>query len=407
MRIDSKTRDDTAQLAPGDLKAKLDRGDPLVVFDVRPREMTETWRVEGRENVRFVNVPYREMVPQGAADDDPVAKIGRYVQNQLSDELPEGAEIVTVCAKGISSADATEAFQQRGFDAWTLEGGMDAWGEFYDAKPVVESATLSLYQVARPARGCLSHVVIAEGEAAVIDPLRHIDPYRQLVGDYGAQIRHVIDTHAHADHISAGPTLAAHAGVDYWLHPYDAIHPIDVLPARLDFAYLKDGQTFRIGKVEIDVMHIPGHTLGNVALLVDGTYLLTGDSVFIGSIARPDLGGKGETWAPLHYRSLRRLMELPGDTVVLPGHFNAPDEADGDAIYQARMGDLKAVNEGLTMAQGTERDFVEFILDSLPTFPEQYVDIKRVNAGLIEPDETEARTLETGRNVCALASNAS
>ena len=69
-------------------------------------------------------------------------------------------------------------------------------------------------------------------------------------------------------------------------------------------------------------LHIPGHTLGNVAYLVDDRYLFTGDSIFIESIARPDLGGKGDTWAPLHYHSLRRLLELPDDTVVLPAHFS-------------------------------------------------------------------------------------
>lgn len=395
------------RLSAGDLKAKLDRGDSLVVFDVRPREMTKAWRVEGRDNLRFVNVPYREMVPQGAADDDPVGKIGRYVQDQLSDELPEGAEIVTVCAKGISSIDVANALRQLDYDAWTLAGGMDAWSDFYDVKTVMETDRLGLYQITRPARGCVSHVVISEGEAAVIDPLRHIDPYRQLVRDHGVEIRYVLDTHAHADHISGGPALAEDAGVDYWLHPYDAIHPIDVLPARLDFAYLQDGQTFRVGDADIDVIHIPGHTLGNVAFRANGQYLLTGDSVFIGSIARPDLGGQGETWAPLHYRSLRRLLELPDDTIVLPGHFNSPDEADENAIYQASLGDLKATNEGLRMAQESERAFVDFILGSLPTFPEQYVDIKRVNAGLIAPEEDGARILETGRNVCALASSAS
>jgi len=394
-------------LTASELKAKLDRDDPLVVFDVRPREMTETWRVEGRDNVRFVNVPYREMVPQGAADDDPVGKIGRYAQDQLSAELPAGVEIVTVCAKGISSADATAAFQQLGYEAYTLDGGMNAWGNFYDVKTVVETDKLGLYQITRPARGCVSHVVISEGEAAVVDPLRHIDPYRQLVRDHGAEMRHVLDTHGQADHISGGPRLAQQMNVDYWLHPYDAIHPIDMLPARLDFAYLQDGQTFHVGGTEIEAIHIPGHTLGNVAFRTNGQYLLTGDSVFIASIARPDLGGKGETWAPLHYRSLRRLLELPDDTVVLPGHFNAPDEADESAIYRAKLGDLKETNEGLRMAQESERTFVDFILDSLPTFPEQYVDIKRVNAGLIVPDETEVSTLETGRNVCALASTAS
>jgi glyoxylase-like metal-dependent hydrolase (beta-lactamase superfamily II) len=75
------------------------------------------------------------------------------------------------------------------------------------------------------------------------------------------------------------------------MHPYDGIHPIDVLPPRLSYQPLWDGQQFRVGKATIETIHIPGHTLGNVVYLVNGRYLLTGDSIFIESIARPDLGG--------------------------------------------------------------------------------------------------------------------
>ncbi len=176
-----------------------------------------------------------------------------------------------------------------------------------------------------------------------------------------------------------------------------------MLPARLGFAYLADGQEFEVGGHRLSTLHIPGHTLGNTAFLLDGRYLFTGDSIFIESIARPDLGGHGDTWAPLHYASLRRLLELPDETLVLPGHFASLAEQGEGGRFVATLGELRRANEGLAMAAGEEQEFVDYILASLPEFPDEYVEIKRVNAGLVQVGEAKASELELGKNICALA----
>lgn len=234
-------------------------------------------------------------------------------------------------------------------------------------------------------------------------------PRRALPG-VRAPARHdhhpVLDTHAHADHISSGAELAERLGVPYHLHPYDAIHPMDVLPATFRYQPVYDGQEFRVGRATLRAIHVPGHTLGQVVYLLDGRYLFSGDTIFVESIARPDLGGRAETWTPLYYRSLLRLMELPDSTLVLPGHFSRPQEADARGRVAARLGDLKRSNEGLQALVAGERAFVDFIMARLPEFPQQYVDIKRVNLGLLRPGEDEASELELGRNVCALAEQA-
>jgi glyoxylase-like metal-dependent hydrolase (beta-lactamase superfamily II) len=165
----------------------------------------------------------------------------------------------------------------------------------------------------------------------------------------------VLDTHGHADHISGGPALAEKLGVPYYLHPYDGIHPLDVLPARISYGYLTDGQSFDVGGSQIRTIHIPGHTLGNVAFLLDDEYLFTGDSIFIESIARPDLGGHGDTWAPLHYHSLRKLLALGDDTVVLPAHFSSLKEDAAGGLFARRLGDLRSSNEGLVMPTRVKR----------------------------------------------------
>ena len=318
-------------------------------------------------------------------------------------KLPREVPILTVCAKGDTSEYVAAAMRRLGLDAVNLEGGTEAWGNHYSIKRVDKSEVRTVLQVARPARGCLSYVVISEGEAAIIDPLRHFSQYVEICKKEGAEIVVVLDTHAHADHISGGPALAEQVGAPYYLHPYDGIHPIDVLPARLSFEFVEDEMEISIGGSLLQTLHIPGHTLGNVAYLLDGDYLFSGDSIFIDSIARPDLGGRGETWAPIHYDSLQRLMSLPDSLVVLPGHFARLVEADEGGVFQASLGDLKRGNSGLVKAQGEKGDFVEFILGSLPVFPEQYVEIKRVNAGLKEVNEADASELELGKNICALA----
>ncbi len=385
-----------------ELKERLERSEDLFIVDVRNREEVAAWKIEGRTKLPMLNVPYFEILEEGGKD-DVVESVIAYTQAKLAAQLPKDGTILVVCAKGGTSALVAEGLRQLGYTAVNLAGGMKAWGDFYQIKPVVESQALSIYQVSRPARGCLSYVIASQGEAAIVDPLRHIEHYLDFAKEKNLKIKLVLDTHGHADHISGGRPLADRVNAPYYLHPYDAIHPIDVLPAKLSFEFLRDGQEFSVGTVKIKAIHIPGHTLGNVVYLVNEKYLLTGDSIFIESVARPDLGGRGETWAPLHYRAFERLLKLPDSTVILPGHFSQPKEANTQGLFMATLGELKAQNEGLQMVQKGEQAFVQYMLSSLPTFPPQYVDIKRVNAGLLTPDEEKASELELGKNICALA----
>jgi len=161
--------------------------------------------------------------------------------------------------------------------------------------------------------------------------------------------------------------------------------------------------TFTLGEVSVRALHLPGHTLGMTNPLVDDRFLLTGDTLFINSIGRPDLGGRAKTWAPLLYRSLQRVLALPDRTVVLPAHFSHMHEADDQGCYRAPISDLRSHNEGLRMlSQGLDA-FIAYILGSLPEHPQSYDDIRRVNTGLLQVDETKASELELGRNRCALS----
>ena len=384
-----------------ELHGKLAGEEDLFIFDVRAEDEFEAWKIEGKKTLPTVNVPYYEMLEFDEFDDI-TDSFKAFLEAGAADRLPRNVPILAVCAKGDTSEYVAEALRRLHFEAFNLSGGTQAWGDYYAVKPVVEGDA-AIYQIARPARGCLSYVIVNRGQAIVIDPLRHINRYLSLAEDAGFEIVLVLDTHGHADHISGGPELAAAADVRYHLHPYDGIHPIDVLPAKIGYHFLADGQRFTLGDKTLETLHIPGHTLGNVAFLWDRRYLFSGDSIFIESIARPDLGGHGDTWAPLHYASLRRLLDLPGPTAVLPAHCSGLGEAGADGLFVGILADLVRSNEGLRMAQRSEAEFVAYILASLPEFPREYVEIKRVNAGLLEVGESRASELELGKNICALA----
>jgi glyoxylase-like metal-dependent hydrolase (beta-lactamase superfamily II)/rhodanese-related sulfurtransferase len=386
-----------------DLLERLERGDNFFVLDVRNRDEFERFRLEGRRPLPALNVPYFEMLELGGKV-EMLDSVIAYVERDLKAQLPHDLPILAVCAKGDTSEFVMQGLRRVGYAAANLEGGMKAWGEYYVTRALVQDPDLAIYQVSRPARGCLSYVVASAGKAIVVDPLRHLHPYLDLARDQRLAIVAVIDTHGHADHISGGSALAARAGASYYLHPYDAIHPMDLVPATIPYEFIRNGQIFPVGRYQLEALHIPGHTLGLVALKIGEEYLFTGDSIFIRSIARPDLGGKAEKWAPLHGRSLRRLLGLPGQILVLPGHFSSLGEANEMGHIAASLEELKKRNDGLVVLQReSEEGFVRYLLESLPKFIPEYVDIKRVNAGLLTPSEEDAATLELGKNVCALS----
>ncbi|HWQ14879.1 MAG TPA: MBL fold metallo-hydrolase [Roseiflexaceae bacterium] len=376
-----------------DLYESLLRGDAPLVLDVRNPDDFARWRVEGRSTLEVRNLPYYDFIE----DEDAMAA-----------QVPAGREVLVVCAKEGSSQYIAGLLRERGVPASYLKGGILSWGHHYDTRDVVRAAWGRIVQIVRPARGDVSFVLVSGGEAAVIDPLRHTGHYTRAVAAAGARLTHIFDTHVHADHISGGPQLSRETGAPYYVHPYDAIHPIDMLPARIAYTPLEDGQVFQVGQLSLRVIWYPGHTLGQVNFLAeapDGSrYLFTGDGIFLRSFGRPDLGGRGEAWTPMLYESMARRLppHLTDETYILPAHFSTLDECDAAGRCAAPWGQVRRANESLAHL-GSPDAFAAFVLGNLPVFPPQYVEIKRVNIGLSAPTEEQAEELELGKNICALA----
>jgi glyoxylase-like metal-dependent hydrolase (beta-lactamase superfamily II)/rhodanese-related sulfurtransferase len=361
-----------AEITPEEVAARRREGEDPFLFDVRRTDDYEEWHVGGTDYHADL---YDELLE------------GRYDGlDDVMDDLPAGEEIVTVCVAGVTSARAAGYLNEHGYDARSMEDGMRGWGRVYEA---YDTEVAGLTQFVRPGTGCVSYVLADAGTALLVDPGIHVDRYREFADEADLDIVGAVDTHAHADHISGGPRVADEFDVRYFLHEADS-------GALQDYEPLADGDAFQLGDRRVRVVHTPGHTPGSVTLRV-GDALLSGDTLFLRSVGRPDLEDDDEdavraAAAELH-DSLDRLRELPEDTVVLPGHFSEESERP----LETTLGELRADNE--LFATEDREAFVDEVVAGLSDTPANYERIKRINWGQEAPDD--AADLELGPNNCA------
>ena len=211
------------------------------------------------------------------------------------------------------------------------------------------------------------------------------------------RITHVIDTHVHADHISGGPSLAQRLGVPYHLPPEDSSESIP-----FPNSALADGEELPLGAdavVRAVTMHLPGHTPGTTALLVEDRLLLVGDTIFVRGLGRPDLTGQADELARSLFRSVHeRLEPLDPATVIAPAHWSSPEEFDDRGLVATT---LQHVFESTLLNEEAVERFVEEIVATLPDAPAVYDTIRLVNAGQLSPPDEEMEVLDVGRNQCA------
>ncbi|MBS1535237.1 MAG: MBL fold metallo-hydrolase [Bacteroidetes bacterium] len=224
--------------------------------------------------------------------------------------------------------------------------------------------------------GCIAHAayyIECNGEAAIVDPLREVEPYMARAQKDGAQIKYVFETHFHADFVSGHLDLAAKTGAQIVYGP-TAQPGFEALVAR-------DGQEFKVGDCTIKAIHTPGHTLESTCYLVSDANgkphgLISGDTLFIGDVGRPDLAQHviadltQDKLARMLYHSLRdKIMPLPDDVIVYPNH--GAGSACGKMMRKETtdtLGNQKRTNYALNPAL-TEDEFVAALLNGLTTPP--------------------------------------
>lgn len=220
-----------------------------------------------------------------------------------------------------------------------------------------------------------------KASGAVVDPVGDITPYIEAAHATGMRILYVVDTHIHADHISAGRALAEASGAEYLL--------FEGAKAAFPFHSVKDGEVLELGNVTATIMHTPGHTPEHLSLQVtDRTrssepwFVLTGHTLMVGDLGRTELASSAEDGARALFASVRRLKELPDHIEVLPGAYSG--SVCGRSLSgkpTSTIGFERRFNKAFRIED--EGEFVAAMTADIPPPPPEAARNRAVNAGAI------------------------
>ncbi len=240
-------------------------------------------------------------------------------------------------------------------------------------------------QVLHEDLGCASYLVGNNGEAAVVDPKWEIEEYLEIAADNGLRIEHVLETHNHADHVSGRGRLVAATGATVWVSADAGVE--------YEHRGLRDGDVVEVGAVRIRALATPGHRPEHLAFLLIDTergdepwILLSGDSLFVGDAARPDLAVESEEGARGLFATFARFRNLPDYVEVWPGHVGGslcggasmsqkPSSAIG---FERRLNPYFAISD--------EGEFVAALTRALRPQPPNFQRIVQINRGPLITD---------------------
>jgi glyoxylase-like metal-dependent hydrolase (beta-lactamase superfamily II)/rhodanese-related sulfurtransferase len=359
-----------------ELRAMLEDKEHVVVLDVRAREQREEWQIPGSIYVDAY---------QRLNANDPT------VLDEIT--IPENSKVVTVCATGKTSQIAANELRKKGIEAYSLEGGMKAWSIAWNVAELKLEEDVQLIQVRRTGKGCLSYIISSRGLAIIIDPSLQVEDYEQILKKNGLQLKYIFETHIHADHLSRAKLLTEKYNAELFLP--------DKSKVLFSFIPVKDGEVIKLEKIQLEVLYTPGHTLESSCFLINRKALVSGDTLFINGVGRPDLKATVDATkekAKLLYHSLQRIMALNDDIIVLPAHTSQAVEFDNKVIQTS----LRRIKSSVGMLQLNQDDFVNNLLQRIPPMPPNYLSIVEKNvkgdfSDIIPVD------LEAGANHCAIS----
>jgi glyoxylase-like metal-dependent hydrolase (beta-lactamase superfamily II)/rhodanese-related sulfurtransferase len=398
-------------ISPKDLKEGLDnRRERFFLLDVREPSEFEQWNIPNSTNI----------------------SLSELLSKQESlDKIPKEKTIVTICPHGNRSTIAKYLLERYGYSVRSLEGGLKAWSasfeQAYKEFQTISGKNMRLVQFRRIGKGCMSYILESNGDAVVIDPVFPIEEYIKTANeDLNTKITKVFDTHQHADHVSAAKALAERTNADLCQSFYEDYHKVDTEAKGPTARYnqVRDGDFFKVGVVKIKAIHTPGHTTGSISLLVEkdtdddnnnnssnetanlelhrSLLLFTGDVLFVNGIGRPDLHDRTQEFAELLYDTLHnKIMSLPKDTLILPGHFD----------YDLKIGELvtstiEDIKKNNILLNYQKQDFIRNIASKATPTPPNYKEIISINNSDRElPTLSEIYELEIGPNRCSLSNS--
>ncbi|WP_372789944.1 MBL fold metallo-hydrolase [Paraconexibacter sp.] len=364
----------TRSIDANELVARLAADEPVTILDIRD---DAAWTIEA-PNVTVRHVP---------------AHCAAATLDDLARDLPD--DTVILCNRGVTAQQLADRLLAKGRMLPVLLGGLRGWIATLRPVPVdLGVEDLRVLQIQRPGRGCLSYLVASGDQALVVDPAPDAQFYADLASELSVEIRDVVDTHLHADHLSGARELAAITGAALRL-------PAGSLERGVSYADsvtpLKDGDEIALGDLTVRAVHLPGHTTDMTGLVVADRALIGGDSLFADGLARPDLeqgdpDGSRAMARRLHATLHERILALGDDVVLLPGHHHPGVPAGAVA---PTLAEVRARVDSLAIADPDA--FAEDVVADMPPRPANYEAIIAVNSGT-HPFDPE---LESGGNSCS------
>ena len=353
----------------------LEIGQPVSILDVRPLAERLEWYIPN--SIHF-----------NAYDKLKQNDFEAFNGLHLDITIP----VVTFCAGGNMSLVAAKLLSTQGYDTYSLEGGMKGWSLAWNTA-AISFENFELIQFRRTGKGCLSYMLIADKEAMVVDSSLDIEVYQQYLQSGNAVLKYAIETHIHADHLSRSKQLAECSLATLYLPANN----------KVNFGYkpITDNTVFQVGNISVKAIQTPGHTLESTSYLVDDKVLLTGDTLFINGVGRPDLKANNDEAlkkSKLLYQSLQKLLALDENIIVLPAHTSQPVDFDNKPI-QTTIGNIK---KSAAILQLNEDEFINTIQQRIPATPANYLSIieKNIKGDFSDINPVE---LEAGANRCAIS----
>lgn len=361
----------------------IDKED-IVVLDVRNEKDFSRSHIESPYPFELHNISYYDFMED---EQESVARV------------PTGRRIRIVCAKEGSAKYVAQILDGNGFtDVGYLSGGFKSWGNMLVPKLIADEEGYQLYQFIRPAKASCSYGLLYKNEMMLFDPSRNIDFYLDFAAEKGCTLIKTFETHLQADYISGSRIIAEKTGAIF--HGNRG----DFGDSKNPYTPLVDGEIHRFSDSksgpDVRVLFTPGHTPGSTSYIINEKYMISGDTVFISSVGRPDLGGQAEAWAIMLYNTIGMIKKLDSNLAVLPAHYMNWEEANDELIFTTSLGDAIERNKAIYSIAG-EDDFIRFIKENMRPQPEEYAVIRLVNANKEEVDSDRAEVLDIGKNECA------
>ncbi len=360
----------------------------FLLLDVRNSKDFNRFQIESPFPFEMLNVSYFDFME---IEDESVAKI------------PKSKPIRIVCAKEGSALYVAEILEKHGFDdVGYLKDGIKSWGNLLVPMLLNPDEGFQLYQFIRPGKASCSYGLKYKEELMLFDPSRNSTFYLEFAQENDCRIIKTFETHLQADYIAGSRIISEETGADFLGHENDFGSSKNV------YSPVQDGETYSFsqdGGPEVKIFFSPGHTPGSISFVIDKKYFISGDSIFIQSVGRPDLGGQVDAWSDILFDTLQKIKKFSGDMIVLPAHYMDWEEADDNLNFAATLQKVADYNKDI-FALDNKGDFLTFIKSNMREQPPEYATIRLINANLEQVDDDKAEELDLGKNECSASAYA-